>query len=96
MFANRGNTGNYDEALAIVAADPSLDINNVMTGIRQAESQIRLLRQCGAGDQREDVGVFARASWNDGQNEILSFTDVDHGLSGGISVMGSLLGAAKG
>jgi len=36
-----------------------------------------------------DVGLFARASWNDGQNQILSFTDIDRSLSGGISVKGS-------
>ena len=40
----------------------------------------------------KDVGVFARASWNDGQNEILSFTDIDRSLSGGVSVMGSSWG----
>ena len=26
-FANRGRTGNYNEALAIAASDPSVDIN---------------------------------------------------------------------
>ena len=31
FFANRGNTGNYRNALAITAADPMLDINDVMT-----------------------------------------------------------------
>jgi len=31
----------------------------------------------------KDVGMFARASWNDGQNEILSFTDIDRSVSGG-------------
>ena len=40
----------------------------------------------------KDVGVFARASWNDGKNEILSFTDIDRSLSGGVSVMGSSWG----
>lgn len=37
----------------------------------------------------KDVGVFARASWNDGQNEILSFTDIDRSLSSGVSIKGS-------
>ena len=40
----------------------------------------------------KDFGVFARASWNDGNNEILSFADIDRSLSGGISVMGSSWG----
>jgi high affinity Mn2+ porin len=91
VFANRGNTGNYRNALAITAADPTLDINDVMTGIQRdnpkygfyvnAEQQIM-----------KDVGVFARASWNDGQNQILSFTDVDRSVSGGLSVKGSYWG----
>ena len=37
----------------------------------------------------KDIGVFARASWADGQNEILSFTDIDSNLSGGVSIKGS-------
>jgi high affinity Mn2+ porin len=39
-----------------------------------------------------DVGVFARASWNNGQTEILSFTDIDRSLSGGVSIKGSRWG----
>jgi len=39
-----------------------------------------------------DIGVFARASWNDGENEILSFTDVDRSVSGGVSIKGSRWG----
>jgi high affinity Mn2+ porin len=91
VFGNRGNTGNYREALAIESINPALDINTVMTGIRRdnpkygfyanAEQQIA-----------KDVGLFARASWNDGQNEILSFTDVDRSLSGGLSIKGSYWG----
>ena len=39
-----------------------------------------------------DVGLFARASWNDGRNQILSFTDIDRSLSGGLSIKGSRWG----
>src|ERR1700682_4667182 len=91
VFGNRGNTGNYREALAIEGMNPALDINHVMTSISRdnpkygfyanAEQQIA-----------KDVGLFARASWNDGQNEILSFTDVDRSISGGLSVKGSYWG----
>jgi high affinity Mn2+ porin len=91
IFGNRSNTGNYRDALAISAADTTLDINDVMVGIRRdnlkygfylnAEQQIA-----------KDVGVFARASWNDGRNEILSFTDIDRSVSAGLSVKGSYWG----
>ena len=40
----------------------------------------------------KDVGLFARASWNDGQNEILSFTDIDRSVSGGVLIKGSYWG----
>lgn len=91
IFGNRGNTGNYRDALAISAADPALDINDVIVGIQRdnpkygfyfnAEQQVM-----------KDVGVFARASWNDGQNQILSFTDIDRSVSAGLSIKGSYWG----
>ena len=91
LFANSGYTGNYNQALAIEDADPALDINTVMASIRRdnlkygfylnAEQQIT-----------KDIGLFARASWNDGQNEILSFTDIDRSVSGGLSIKGSRWG----
>lgn len=91
VFANRGDTANYRDALALEAANPALDINALTASIRtdnlkygfyvNAEQQIA-----------KDVGIFARASWNDGQNEILSFTDIDRGLSGGLSIKGSYWG----
>ena len=88
---NSGNTGNYREALAIVAADPTLDINAVMTGIQHTNLKYGFYANL---EQQiaKDVGLFARASWNDGQNQILSFTDIDRSLSGGLSVKGSYWG----
>ena len=93
-FANRGNTGSYRGALAIAAADPTLDITDVITGLRRvnlkygfyvnAEQQIAT-----------DFGMFGRYSWNDGQNEILSFTDIDRSLSAGLSLKGSYWGRAS-
>lgn len=93
-FANRGNTGSYRGALAIAAADPALDLTEIITGLRRvnlkygfyvnAEQQIAT-----------DFGMFGRYSWNDGQNEILSFTDIDRSLSAGLSLKGSTWGRAS-
>jgi high affinity Mn2+ porin len=93
VFGNRGNTGNYRQALAIEAGDPTLDINDVMTSIRRDNPKYGFYANA---EQQivKDVGLFARASWNDGQNEILSFTDVDRSVSGGLSVKGSYWGRA--
>ena len=91
IFANRGHTGNYNEALAISDAIPVLDINTIMTGIRSDNLKYGFYANL---EQQitNDVGLFARASWNDGQNEILSFTDIDRSLSGGVSIKGSYWG----
>jgi high affinity Mn2+ porin len=91
VFGNRGNTGNYRQALAMENADPTLNINDVMVSIRR--DNLKYGFYANAEQQiAKDVGVFARASWNDGQNEILSFTDIDRSLSGGLSIKGSYWG----
>jgi high affinity Mn2+ porin len=90
-FGNQGRTGNYREALEIEATDPAQDINTVMADIRHINPKYGVYANL---EQQiaQDVGLFARASWNDGQNEILSFTDIDRSLSGGLSIKGSFWG----
>ena len=86
-FSNRGDTGNYRQALAIEQTNPAVNINDVMADIRRQhlKSGFYLNVEQAITD---DIGVFGRASWNDGQNEILSFTDIDRSLSGGVSIKG--------
>ncbi|HLG80361.1 MAG TPA: carbohydrate porin [Bradyrhizobium sp.] len=90
-FENQGVTGNYNQALAIEAADPTQNINTVMASIRHVNMKYGVYANL---EQQilKDVGIFARASWNDGQTEILSFTDIDRSLSGGVSIKGSYWG----
>jgi high affinity Mn2+ porin len=91
VFGNRGDTGNYRDALGIEAMNPALDINVVMAGIRR--DNLKYGFYANAEQQiAKDVGLFARASWNDGQSEILSFTDIDRSFSSGLSVKGSYWG----
>jgi high affinity Mn2+ porin len=86
-FANRGITANYRDALALSTENPLLDINDIVAANRRERSKygfyVNLEQQVAT-----DIGVFARASWNDGQNEILSFTDIDRSVSGGVSIKG--------
>jgi high affinity Mn2+ porin len=91
VFGNQGNTANYREALAMVTADPSLDINATTASIRHTLPKYGFYANV---EQQiaKDIGLFARASWNDGQNEILSFTDIDRSMSGGLSIKGSYWG----
>lgn len=92
-FANSGNTANYREVVDLAAANPALDINDITF----ADQRTRLKYGFYVNLEQQivnDVGLFARASWNDGQNQILSFTDVDRSLSGGLSIKGSRWGRA--
>jgi high affinity Mn2+ porin len=93
-FANSGDTGNYQEALAIEAADPTQNINAVMASIQHTNLKYGFYANL---EQQiaKDVGLFARASWTDGQNQILSFTDIDRSLSGGLSIKGSHWGRSS-
>jgi high affinity Mn2+ porin len=90
-FGNQGVMGNYRQALAIEATDPAQNINEVMASIRHVNPKYGVYANL---EQQlvKDVGLFARASWNNGQNEILSFTDVDRSVSAGLSVKGSFWG----
>ena len=93
-FANRGSTGNFQETLAAVAVDPTLDINAAMVSMRRNRTKYGFY--VNAEQQvAKDVGFFARVSWADGQNEILSFADIDRSVSGGVSVKGSYWGRAN-
>ena len=86
-FSNRGDTGNYRQALTIEQTNPVVNINDVMADIRRQHLKSGFylnVEQAITGD----IGVFGRRSWNDGQNEILSFTDIDRSLSGGVSIKG--------
>jgi high affinity Mn2+ porin len=87
IFGNQGNTANYSEALALVAADPSLDINAVTASIRHIQPKYGFYANMEQAITN-DLGIFARASWNDGRTEILSFTDIDRSVSGGVSIKG--------
>jgi high affinity Mn2+ porin len=40
----------------------------------------------------DSFGLFGRWSWNDGKTEIMSFTDIDASLSGGVSIKGTSWG----
>ncbi len=90
-FANRGQTANYRDAIAAAAADPTLNINEIVPEQRRTRPKNGFYLNLEQSIDR-DIGVFARASWNDGKTEILSFTDIDRSLSGGASIKGRAWG----
>lgn len=90
-FINRGYTGAYRDAINLAQASPQTDINDAMTALRRNQNKYGFY---GNIEQAltTDLGLFARASWNDGRTEILSFTDIDRSISGGFSLKGSAWG----
>ncbi|WP_346296896.1 carbohydrate porin [Rhodopseudomonas sp. P1] len=90
-FGNQGNAANYRQVLAVESQNVTQDIDTVTANLRHVNSKygfyVNLEQQIAT-----DVGLFGRASWNDGQAETLSFTDIDRSISGGLSIKGSYWG----
>jgi high affinity Mn2+ porin len=80
-WLERAHMGSYRETLS----DPSLMEDITLTR--------RYRYQYGFGlsaeqEITEDLGVFLRASWRDGESEVWQFTDVDRSLSLGLQLKG--------
>jgi len=75
--------GNYNESIALDPTAPDITATRTYGRTKygfglNAEQAIT-----------KDAGIFARASWNDGNNETWAFTEIDHSVSAGISVVGN-------
>jgi high affinity Mn2+ porin len=81
-FHNRANMGSYRDALAVSGGvPPTLD------AVRRPQSKV------GAGlaleqEVADHLGLFARASYNDGRTESYAFTEIDRSFSAGLSAKG--------
>src|SRR5207247_925630 len=78
LYMNLANMGNYREALALSPSNPDI------TATRQARIKYGVLLnwQQQISDQ---LGVFARAGWNDGRTEPWAYTAAD--VSGSIGLL---------
>ena len=82
LFVNRARMGSYDEALARGGAPD-------VTATR-AYGRTKYGFTISADQQvTDDLGVFARLSWNDGQNETWAFTEIDRSVALGGVVSGA-------
>ena len=82
---------NYQQALDLMAINPALAPEDALATVRTGQPMFGYylnLQQ----EISDDLGVFARWSWNDGQSEISAFTDINSSLSGGISIKGARWG----
>jgi high affinity Mn2+ porin len=82
--------GNYSAALNLISGT-GLDAADAIAQTRQGRAMFGYyvnLQQ----ELADDIGAFARWSWNDGQSEISAFTDISASLSGGLSIKGARWG----
>lgn len=80
------NMGNYNE---------SLQLDSVAPDLTETEKNGRTKFGLGLNAEQElndYLGVFLRASWNDGRNETWAFTEIDRSVSLGLSANGSKWG----
>ncbi len=82
-FFTTANMGNYNQSIALNPSAPDIiavrKYGNTKYGFGiNADQSIN-----------KDMGVFFRASWNDGNNETWFFTEIDHSVSFGISSNGN-------
>ncbi|HWZ47082.1 MAG TPA: carbohydrate porin [Herbaspirillum sp.] len=90
VFRNKENMGSYADAIAYAQANGGTpDVANVRKDNVKLGYGINLEQAL-----RSDVGLFARASWNDGSTETYSFTEIENSISTGLAVQGDSWGRA--
>jgi high affinity Mn2+ porin len=87
-FVNRGRMGSYDDAVALASATGTLpDTSLVRRYASRPGGEINI--EQGISD---NLGVFLRASANDGSKEAYEFTEINKSISAGLSLKGSSWG----
>ncbi len=76
--------GNYNQSISERPVNPDI-VSTRQYGRTKYGFGINIEQQLAKG-----IGLFARASWNDGKNETWAFTEIDRSASAGLSLDGSL------
>jgi high affinity Mn2+ porin len=83
-FRNLANAGNYRRTLQQMPVNPDITqtrrYGTVKYGFVLGVEQ----------ELTDDIGVFARVSWNDGTSETWAFTEIDQSLCAGVQFAGHL------
>lgn len=91
-FHNRARMSTYTDALDLAARTGTTpDLNAVRNADRDKHGVGINVEQA----LTQDIGLFGRASWADGQTETYAFTEIDRSLSGGLMVKGGTWGRAQ-
>jgi high affinity Mn2+ porin len=89
-WLNEAFSGSFRDAVNISAAtgiDPTTVIEQIRAGHTGYGYVINLEQQVS-----DDIGAFARWSWNNGKYEMSAFTDINRSLSGGMVIKGKSWG----
>jgi len=82
-FFTRANMGNYEESLADNHSSPDILVTR-----KQGRTKYGFAVNA-EQSLNNNMGVFFRAGWNDGNNESWVFTEIDRSVSFGISINGN-------
>lgn len=83
-FYTQTHMGNYQESIMLSPVDPDITTTRKY-GRTKYGFGLNLEQELSKG-----VGMFMRASWNDGKNETWAFTEIDRSVSMGFVLEGSL------
>jgi high affinity Mn2+ porin len=83
-FVNRGRMGSYDDAVRAAQRSGTTPSVGLVRRYGSRPGMALNLEQ----ELLPDLGVFARASANDGSKEAFEFTDINRSLAGGLSLRG--------
>jgi high affinity Mn2+ porin len=89
-WMNEYFAGNYRDAINYSAAT-GIDPTTAITLLRQGQTKYGYVFNLEQAIN-DEVGMFARWSWNNGKTEITAFTDIDSSLSFGTSIKGNSWG----
>jgi len=84
-FINHGRMGSYDDAIALGEATRSVPDTALVRRYASRPGVALNLEQ----ELAPDLGAFARASYNDGDEEAFDFTEINQSLSAGVSLGGA-------
>ena len=89
-WLNQAFSGSFSDAVNI-SNTTGIDVNTAIEQTRKGRTEygyvINMEQQVS-----DDVGVFARWSWNNGKSELMAFTDINSSLSGGAVIKGKWWG----
>ncbi|AWV16207.1 porin [Methylobacterium sp. XJLW] len=87
LFSNVGVSANNRDVVTLTQLGLFDDINDAVAATRRPRRKTGGFINLEQGLTPE-LGLFARASLNDGRTENISFTDIDRSFSGGLSLKG--------